>query len=84
MLYKKDLGCKMVKISWDGYKDFKAERNSKDDNFTTLIHFMKSYYNVTSPSEIFESFEGDELANRMLEKRAIYSIEELEAFILKI
>jgi hypothetical protein len=82
MLCKKDLGCKMVKISWDGYKDFKAERNSKDDNFTTLIHFMKSYYNVTSPSDIFESFESDELARMMLEKRDIKSADELESFLL--
>ncbi len=71
----------MVKISWDGYKDFKAEKNSKDDNFKTLIHFMKSYYNMTNPNDIFESFANDELARMMLEKRDIKSADELESFL---
>ncbi|MFA6191754.1 MAG: hypothetical protein WC665_05315 [Sulfurimonas sp.] len=74
----------MVKISWDGYKDFKAHSNTKDDNFTTLISFMKSYYNMNNPRDIFDSLSSDELANMMLEKRAIYSVEELETFLLKI
>ncbi|MCX6077191.1 MAG: hypothetical protein NTW78_09970 [Campylobacterales bacterium] len=72
----------MVKIHWDGYKDFKAHSNSKDDNFTTLINFMKSYYNLSKPKDMFDFLSSDELAILMLEKRSIYSVEELETFLL--
>ncbi len=73
----------MVKINWDGYKDFKKHANVKDDNFIILVHFMKSYYNMSSPRDLFESMANDELARMMLEKREIKSSAELENFLSK-
>jgi len=84
MLCREDLGEKMIKIHWDGYKEYKAERNSKDDNFITLINFMKSYYNMSSSQELFDSMENDALAKMMLEKRDIKSPSELEVFLFKV
>lgn len=72
----------MVRINWDEFKEFRTHRNSKDDNFTTLIYFMKSYYNMIKPTDIFDSFIEDELAVMMLEKREITSLEDLESFML--
>jgi hypothetical protein len=73
----------MVRINWDEFKDFRAHRTSKDDNFTTLIYFMKSYYNMVTPTDIFDSLIEDELAVMMLEKREITSSADLESFMLK-
>lgn len=74
----------MVKINWDEFKEFRAHSNKQADNFTTLIYFMKSYYNVINPTEIFESFKEDDLAVMMLEKRDINCSADLESFILNI
>lgn len=73
----------MVKINWDGYKDFKVHSNAKDDNFIVLVNFMKSYYNMNSPRDLFESFANDDLAKMMLEKREIKSSADLESFLQK-
>lgn len=74
----------MVRINWDEFKEFRAHRNSQDDNFTTLIYFMKSYYNMSSPNDIFESLANDDVALMMLEKREISSALELENFIFNL
>ena len=73
----------MVRINWDEFKEFRAHRNSKDDNFTTLIYFMKSYYNMINPTDIYESLIEDDLAVMMLEKREISSSADLESFMIK-
>jgi len=75
---------RMVKINWEAYKDFKAHSNSKDDNFITLINFLKSYYRVNSPRDMFESLASDELAVMMLQKRGITTAAELESFLFKL
>lgn len=72
----------MVKINWDEFKEFRAHRNSSDDNFTTLIYFLKSYYNIINPTELFETLKEDDLAVMMLEKREIGSSADLESFLL--
>ena len=74
----------MVRINWDEFKEFRAHRNSQDDNFTTLVYFMKSYYNMSSPVDVYESLANDDLALMMLEKRDINSAEELESFMFKL
>jgi hypothetical protein len=84
MLYKSDMGKKMIKINWDEFKSYKLEVKSKDDNFIALVNFMKSYYNMSSPREMFESFAKDDLAVMMLEKRDISSPSDLESYLGKI
>jgi len=72
-----------VRINWDEYKEYK-QYNSKSDNFAVLIDFMKSYYNMTNPFDIYEVLANDEIASMMLEKRDINDAEALENFIFKL
>ncbi|MCX6052455.1 MAG: hypothetical protein NTZ60_08055 [Campylobacterales bacterium] len=74
----------MIKINWDEFKSYKQEVKSKDDNFIALVNFMRSYYNMSSPREMFESFASDDLAVMMLEKRDISSPSDLESYLGKI
>ncbi len=73
----------MLKINWDEYKEFKKHRQANGDNFTTLLEFVKSYYNMVNPREMFEVFKADGLAEMMLEKRDIKDAEDLENFLFK-
>ena len=73
----------MVKINWEEFKEFKTSRHLTGDNFTSLLDFIKSYYNVISPVEIYETLTNDELAVMMLEKRDITHAEHLEPYLFK-
>jgi hypothetical protein len=72
----------MAKIKWDEYKEYK-KYSAKDDNFVILLDFIKSYYNITNPFDIFEILVNDETAKMMLDKRSIKDAEGLENFIFK-
>ncbi len=74
----------MIRINWDEFKEFKKYRNKKGDNFEALLEFMKSYYNITSPMEMYEVLCCDELAKMMLDKREITDAEGLENYLFKI
>ena len=72
----------MVKINWDEYKEFKKYAHS-DDNFGVLLSFMKSYYNMINPVDIYDSLAADGLGEMMLEKRSITDAEGLEKYLFK-
>lgn len=72
----------MVKINWKEFKEYKVT-HAKKDNFEILLNFMHSYYNVISPSELFDSFFADDLAKMMLEKREIGDAEDMENYLFK-
>jgi len=72
----------MLKINWDEYKEYK-KYNARGDNFETLLGFMKSFYNIISPSDMFAIFIEDELASMMLQKRNINDPEDLENFLFR-
>jgi hypothetical protein len=72
----------MIKINWDEYKEFKKYSN-KDDKFVILLDFIKSYYNMHNPSDIYDVLISDELASMMLQKRDIVDAEALENYIFK-
>ena len=72
----------MAKINWDEYKEYKRY-SAKDDNFVILLDFIKSYYNISNPFDIFEILRADETAKMMLDKRKIKDAEGLEHFIFK-
>ncbi len=74
----------MIRINWDEFKEFKRYRNKKGDNFEALLEFMKSYYNIISPMEMYEVLSYDELAQMMLNKREITDAEGLENYLFKI
>ena len=72
----------MINIDWDEYKEYK-QHSIRNDNFEILLDFMKSYYNVTHPSDMFDSLIEDDTAKLMLEKREIKDAEDLERFLRK-
>ncbi len=73
----------MVRINWDEFKEYKKS-SSREDNFEILLDFMKSYYNMTSPNEVFNSLNADELAKMMFDKRNIQDAEDLENYLFKL
>ncbi len=73
----------MVRINWDEFKEYKKSSH-REDNFEILLDFMKSYYNVVSPNEIYRSLKADDLAKMMLKKRNIRDAEGLENYLFKL
>ncbi len=74
----------MIRINWDEFKEFKKYRHNTGDNFEALLEFIKSYYNIISPMEMYEILNADELAKMMLDKRDISEAEDLENYLFKI
>lgn len=72
----------MGRINWDEYKEHK-KYSVRDDNFEILLDFMKSYYNMNNPHDIFDALAEDDIAAMMLEKRDIRDAEDLENFLFK-
>lgn len=73
----------MIRINWDEFKVFKQHSHKKDDNFEVLLDFLKSYYNMTNPSEMYDTMVNDDIAPMMLEKRDMNSAEDLERHLYK-
>ena len=73
----------MIKINWDEYKEHK-KYSVRDDNFEILLEFMKSFYNMNSPMDMYEAFVADDIASMMLQKRNIKNIEDLENYLFKL
>ncbi len=72
----------MVKINWDEYKEYK-KYSHKEEKFEILLDFLKSYYNMTNPVDLYSSLANDDLAQMMLEKHDIINDEALENYLLK-
>ena len=72
----------MLTINWTEYKEYKKHTN-KQDNFEILLDFMKSYYNMSNPRDIFDTLNADDTASMMLDKRDIMDAEALETFLFK-
>jgi hypothetical protein len=70
-------------INWGEFKEYKKYTHS-NDNFSILLDFMRSYYNMNSPIDIFDVLCEDDTAQLMLEKRNIVDAEGLEKFLFKI
>lgn len=75
-------GDRLADINWTEYKEYK-KYTTKKDNFEILLDFIKSYYNMTSPFDIFDMLDDDETAKMMLNKRKIRDAEKLESFMYK-
>jgi len=72
----------LVTINWAEFKEYK-KYSTRNDNFEILLDFMKSYYNLVNPRDLYESFSHDDTAQLMLEKRNITDAEGLENFLFK-
>jgi hypothetical protein len=68
-------------IDWDEFKKFKRFTEKEGDNFELLLEFLKSYYNMTSPQEMYDTMLRDDIAPMMLEKRGIKSSADLELIL---
>jgi len=70
----------LATIDWDEYREHK-KMSMRKDKFEILIEFMKSYYNMHSPTELYKNFKSDDIAQMMLDKRSITSPAEMEKFL---
>ncbi len=72
----------LIKLNWEEYKEFRKYSN-KEDKLQLAIDFMKSYYNMNSPSDMYEILANDDIGKMLLDKRDITDAESLETFIFK-
>ena len=70
-------------IDWSEFKAFRASSTKEQDNFMALIDFLKSYYNMFSVLDIYDTLKNDETSNMMLEKRNIIDAEGIEKYLFK-
>ena len=72
----------MAVIDWDEYKEYKKYCR-EEDKLNMVIGFVKSYYNMNNPVDIYELLANDEIGTMMFEKRAITTPESLEIFMFQ-
>ena len=72
----------MIQINWDEYKEYKRSSH-KEENFEILLDFIKSYYNMTNPADIYASLANDTLGQMMLEKHDINDDEAMENYLFR-
>jgi len=73
----------LYSIDWDEFKIFKKHTSKEGDNFELLLEFLKSFYNMTSPQEMYDTMARDDIAPMMLKKRDIKSSADLEKILFK-
>ena len=72
----------MAAFDWDEYKEFK-KFSAKEDKLQVAIDFMKSYYNMNSPRDLYEMLREEDIGQMMLDKREIADAEGLENFMFQ-
>ena len=70
-------------IDWDAYKEHK-KHTVRNDNFEIVLEFMKSYYNMTNPHDIYGALSEDDIGQMMLSKRDISDAEDLENILYRL
>ena len=70
----------MAAFDWDEYREFK-KFSHKEDKLQIALDFMRSYYNMSSPRDIYDMLAGDDIGQMMLGKRDISDAEDLENFM---
>ena len=70
----------MATIDWDEYKEFKKYSN-KEDRLQIAVDFIKSYYNMNSPMDIYDMLKEDDIGQMLLERNDIVDEEGLENFM---
>lgn len=72
----------MVKnIDWSEFKTFRKASTKEQDNFMTLLDFLKSYYKMFNIQDIYDTLESDDTSKLMLEKRNIIDAEGIEKYL---
>ena len=72
----------MVRIDWDEYKEHK-KMSVRENKLEMVLEFLKSYYNMTNPSDIYETLRADDIGQMMIEKYKIANDIDLENILFK-
>jgi len=72
----------LIRIDWDEYKEHK-KMSVRENKLEIILEFLKSYYNMTNPSDIYETLKADDIGQMMLEKYKITSDIDLENILFK-
>jgi len=72
----------VASIDWKEYKEFKTH-TTKEDRLEILVDFIKSYYNMNSPSDMFSMIQDDDIGQMLLERKDIIDAEGLESFMYR-
>jgi len=70
----------VASIDWTEYKEFKTH-TTKEDRLEILVDFIKSYYNMNSPRDMFSMIQDDDIGQMLLERKNISDAEGLENFM---
>lgn len=72
----------LVRIDWAEYKEHKKMSN-RESKLEIILEFFKSYYNMTNPSDMYESLKADDIGQMMLEKYNVKNDIDLESILFK-
>ena len=72
----------MATVDWDEYKEFK-KFSHREDKLEITIDFIKSYYNKSNPSDIYNMLKDDDIGQMFLERKDITDEEGLENYMFK-
>jgi len=75
-------GKVLIRIDWDEYKEHK-KMTVRENKLEIVIEFLKSYYNMTNPSDVYETLRADDIGELLLNKYSINSDVELEDILFK-
>ena len=75
-------GKVLIKIDWDEYKEHK-KMTVRENKLEIVLEFLKSYYNMTNPSDVYETMRADDIGQMLLEKYEINSDVDLENILFK-
>jgi len=73
----------VIKINWDEFKEYK-KYSQREDNFEIALDFLKSYYNMSNPFDMYDALREDAIGEMMLSKRGISDAEGLENYLYKL
>jgi hypothetical protein len=72
----------LIRIDWDEYKEHK-KMTVRENKLEIVLEFLKSYYNMTNPSDVYETMRVDDIGQMLLEKYEINSDVDLENILFK-
>jgi len=75
-------GKKLISIDWDEYREHR-KMSVRENKLEIVLEFLKSYYNMMNPSDMYETLKADDIGQMMLEKHNVKSDIDLENILFK-
>ena len=72
----------MIRIDWDEYKEHK-KTSVRTHKLELMLEFLKSYYNMNNPSDIYKTLKADDIGEMLLEKYNVKNDIDLEDILFK-